>query len=475
MQVINEFNEKTKLSNNERIKNEFENKIKSSLEWVKKLKLQDWENVFKKIENLSKLEKDKKNMSEMASDIIKCINDPSDFEAQLKMILNDQQKKFNELSNQKYPKDLKMDLVVIINKTLDLQRGKGSVFELATTFELKHLEGFSKTEVDWVKSKDKIKLQYKLLNGGKKFINLISFNKINVPTFDTNDINLIFDILDFDIEPELKRILMNVLFPSETHITEALKHLEIKFFSSNGLIKRNVYFYNYSIVLNDLLSIVFSHIYSIIEANIVSQKEKDEKEFRNTIKNFEEEARADFQSKNNSNLQGLNFGKKVIENLYKFGFEKKLLQSSVELKDKIYNFLKSPNDLINLAYRESIETEKYVNAYKYFIHMNRFCLEIAQSTTQAYNDSKIDENIRELTAAYTKILESLHIFTLEKKSKNVVEHKSTHDIINDLKNSLSNNNPFFCDIFEKLKTEISLSDINNIDIFLNGFGQSINS
>ena len=196
---------------------------------------------------------------------------------------------------------------------------------------------------------------------------------------------------------------------------------------------------------------------------------KDEKEHSLTIENTKAELENDFKCKNDSKIIGFNFGKKLINVLHDLVFDKQLLLSCSEVKKEIYKVLKSPSNLIDLAYRESIEIENYPNAYKYCVDINRFCLEIAQNQTAPKISSDLDHSIQKITLELNNIFN--YLLSNEVVDTRNQEIRDTHQFIDQLE--LNMKLKFFEDILNKSKISISKSIIGNYELFKSGFKNAI--
>ncbi|CAF0742704.1 unnamed protein product [Brachionus calyciflorus] len=235
--------------------------------------------------------------------------------------------------------------------------------------------------------------------------------------------------------------------------------------------------YNFVQVFNDLMKYtlceMIKNIDQIQRQNFDTEKNKYIK-FKSDLIN---KALNTFRSKYDSRNSGYNSGENFMEYFFNCYTEKKLDQIT-ELNNKfIQNSFKSPTELVNYAYKSSFEISDYENIYKYVTDINRYCLECCLQ----YVKPQIEINIKDAELKFqtncSKIMDFLINFQIF--SSNEMPIGSIYDfidkIINDIAMSDDDLETSICDLLQNVKTKMIDIEIQDIQLFVDGFRKSISN
>lgn len=426
------FNEQTNRSGYpDELKSEYEDRIRSNLVWVKNLKLKDWDNFVMKNMQKVKFDENSKKFNEKISKMLRDCATFDKFEKEMKELFERQNKEFdNQLANA-YESDDKIleNSKNTYNQMINLLRGdEDGIFIYAQNIKFKN-DIKLRTNLNndnrqlnerWLHKK---KIESKVNN----LLNTVTMNK-----FSESDIDEIVNIFNNKTLVEIKENIKSCNI-DDKELMSSLRVFKNKLFNqSNSIILRNKKFYNLAVMVNELIQIILQEIYQKVLENKKIAMEKERNEYKTNcevrIKKFVD----DFWAKSNSGWQGHRLANELFENIFNFMIERNMKNSLEKIDSIFFDVLKSPQNLVELAYRESFGAYCYENVFKYCKDINRFCLEIAKHYSKFKVDSLIDNILCVANMQLRKFFEStLNLFDLfEIKEENWI--LSTHGFISKL-------------------------------------------
>ena len=330
------------------------------------------------------------------------------------------------------------------------------------------------------------------LNGVENYLHLNDYYKLN-----DNSINI-----DKYVEKwlpnlkELRNTIKNILKDKD----EIKKYLKLWYedliikFDKNYLINSNSFHVTQSLVgdilifLNDILShpdsivnkynlnfgrvfnSLIKHFFILIvkkldhiqNLNIKREKDKYEREKNELI----EKTKITFRLKSDSKKLGSTIASDFIDKLFDDLIQIEHLSIVNKCKEKINEKFKTPNELIEFAFKLSFEDCNYDKVFKYVIDVNRYCKEVCYESINI--DLKIlvinqQEFIKNL---YTEFLSFLTNVNLEN------EILSCSQFFENLKFKAEKVNESLVSFFN-LKDSIIGTEIKDKNLFVRGFKESI--
>ncbi len=124
--LLNAFKEQTnRAAYSQMLKTEYEDRIKSNLEWVKNLKISDWKNIAAKNVQKAKFDENSKKFNEKIAKMLKDCVDFQGFKKQMENVFANQNREFNQRLKETYESYEKSldNLMVTYNSTIELLRG----------------------------------------------------------------------------------------------------------------------------------------------------------------------------------------------------------------------------------------------------------------------------------------------------------------------------------------------------------------
>jgi hypothetical protein len=269
--------------------------------------------------------------------------------------------------------------------------------------------------------------------------------------FSEDDINKIVEIFGNVVLKEIEKAIGSSINVDSNKLMSSFKILADKLFHpSNSIIMHNEKFFNKTTIMHELVQITLSRIYDKLKTNIRNAIEKEKQEYKESreakMKVLEEEFKAKFDSQR----QGIHLATEMTKKAFNFVLEKNLGISLPKIDNIFFDVLKSPQNLIELAYRESFGAYNYENVFKYCKDINRFCLEIAMRYSKHKVDSLTENLLCQASMQLNKLFENTWTF-LEYEFDLNKNLPSTHEFINMLYEESAST---AIEYFEKLETYI---------------------
>jgi hypothetical protein len=134
----------------------------------------------------------------------------------------------------------------------------------------------------------------------------------------------------------------------------------------------------------------------------------------------------------------------------------------------MFAILKSPENLLELAYKKSFGSANYGNAFKYAVEPRRFYQEIALKEIAPVLKSKFDDKLHEIKRKLNEFIDS----AISEQCLRQLNAENTHDFIDQLA-CVMQNFYFFSDILVKSKNSVVKTAITNVDSFKYAFKHTI--
>ncbi|RNA04921.1 interferon-induced very large GTPase 1-like [Brachionus plicatilis] len=302
---------------------------------------------------------------------------------------------------------------------------------------------------DWSKFIEKIKYEVKNISSSKQKI------KQFVEEWCENL------IIDFD-----NRFLNN---SSVFHVTEGFIS-DILVFLNSSLSHPDSIVNKYNLNFGKLFNALIKHfLFLIVKKSDEIQKsnlEKEKEKYKNQKKELIEKTKITFKLKNDSKKLGLSIAEDFISKIFENLIQTETLSITNSCKEKINEKFKTPNELIEHAFKMSFETCNYDQVFKYVIDVNRYCKEVCFENIK--DDLKIlilKEQIK-IKNLYTQFFEFLKNFHLSN------EISSCCQFFQYLMDEAKKVNESLAYLF-KAKNSIIGTEIKYKDLFVSGFKESI--
>ena len=351
-ELLTEYKKQTNVSfYPEILKHEYLSQIENSLNYIislnlKKMKTHD---LFLKQNNL--LQQEHEKMIEEISDIIKVNSDSNEIENIVDAKIDEFYLRHSRIMSDAYPDNNCFIREIQKNFNLIVQRKRhicNGVFEMISTIQnLDDMIGHKESTGEYhLQIKHWLKQNHKKVHMNARFV-------------------LVLEEVENNLAPKVTS-RMSSYFLEESNLTEAFLLIENYFnkqqvaaiFHENILNSRKL-------LIEDCIHVVLYCIYKkLIELRELSKQEEDYKyeekvdELRQTIRNH-------LDSANDSKATGLYVAEKISNNIYKFLLEKEKVISSNEIQFRIDQILKSPQNLVQMAFNKSFEESNYENVLKY--------------------------------------------------------------------------------------------------------------
>ncbi|RMZ98090.1 Interferon-induced very large GTPase 1 [Brachionus plicatilis] len=228
----------------------------------------------------------------------------------------------------------------------------------------------------------------------------------------------------------------------------------------------NEYNLNFGRVFNSLIKhflfLIVKKQDHIQNQNIKREEDKYEKEKNELI----EKTKATFRLKSNCKKLGSKIANDFIDKLFDDLIQIEHLSIINKCKEKINEKFKTPNELIEFAFKLSFEDCNYERVFKYVIDVNRYCKEVCLESIN--NDLKILVNRRQecIKNLYTQFFLFLKNVNLDS------EILSCSQFFENLKIEAEKVNESLVSFFN-LKDLIIGTEIKDKDLFVLGFKESI--
>ena len=447
----------------ESLKNEFENRIKNNLEWIKDIYLMKWKDKSETLKHSNNLETEKQKIIKDTENILNNTNDDINyFRKKIQVKFDELEVLFEKKVEETYPNDDKIveDLVykfnnsrqimrdnIFIEKSKDLNMTKVMNFVFNQNFDFKNEEykNWYSTIIGELKNRfsDKPKL---IIESIKRIIN----DQVLTEIFNNIGVNY---CIDDTVIRNIIQILTEHLFNTKSILLEKRKYFKI------------------DVLINDIIFVTLRNVFLMLKGNRENAKTKEKNEYKRLQKETAFVVYKDFLCKNNSKETGSHLGDTIVNNLFSLMQTKLQVEVCDEMQNEILKQIKSPENLIELAYNKSFGCSNYPNVFKYATDINKYCLEVLTDMTSPHIKEMLDYNINEITLGYRKLLNS--ITQIDANSDQI---KKTRDFLQILTKfvSESDNLNYFANLFQKLQNSITNLDIKNFDIFKNSFKVKIN-
>ena len=368
-ELLAEYNRQTNVSfYPEALKQEYLTQIENSLNYIISLNLKKMTALDANLKQKNLLQQENKNLIEEFSEIIKLNNNPKKVKKILDIKIKKSYSNHLRRMNEVYPDDRWYIIQIQKNFNRIVQRKRhmcNGVLELVS--KIYNLDSI-------IKQKEEYEYYFKL----EDWIDKNSSEGLN------KIIPKLFSILD-DIQNDLTVQIVSKItsyYPEESIISDAIYLIENYFLNrNNSKVFKEKYDKIRKFIINDCIHIILYCIYQrLIELRDLSRKEEDSKN-EESLEELKKTILKHLNNVNDSKEAGLQIAEKISNNIYKFLLEKEKIISSNEIQFKIDQILKSPQNLVQIAFNKSFNASNYMNVLKYVKSINNFCLEICKTET----------------------------------------------------------------------------------------------
>ena len=457
--LLQTFNDEAK-GFSDSLKNEYQDRIKSSLQWVKSFKLNEWKRLLLKRKQKTKLDKFIANYIEKASTILNRNDDFEQFQVEVDELFENQKREFEEslvLVYDSHETTLN-SLIKTYNDSIEYVNKKRALDLLAKISDKEIFERYRLTVVNF----DELQNGWIKVNQEENVLESGHFDK-NV--FSKEHLTEINQILKAKIIGEVK-ILLKDSVTIGNKMSKAIEILRKALFDEKeSFILSNETFYRMAELVNDLAGILLAEIAVVLQENKQIAQENDKREYQNYFKDKKQLLHEHFKSKGDSKKQAEIFTADFLSFLYESLFEWAIEQQHNSIDRICYEVLQSPLRLVELAYRDSFGAYDYENVYKYSIDINRYCTETALKHTKEKVKSCSNDLSAQMKEEASKLLDFLENSFTDADNQLVLNH--TNLFINEL-NKLSSSD-LIRRFFNDSRKHLVLANITDFTEFLNGF------
>jgi hypothetical protein len=430
------------------LKNQFENNLKNSLNFLEERNLNRWKSVTNILNNFIKLNETKRQLHDEFKILLNSSNNLNDLKLNLEDKFSNNRTKFLNDIQKKYLKDddLIHGLLYKYNISKDVL-GRNTFLEMAPHIERKHLEEFRKKPFlnrnfqEWNKYSNESDNKVELLKS-----NIYKNAKMEIKS-------QIGSNYDFD-DADIRRVLSNVF--------EKTFHIEI-----------DTTQINMEKVVEDMIKFCLSEILESLKINRDKAKKEELTEYENNCRKMKIDLNKDFESKKNSKLLGIRLIEKLFDELFELILVNELTDVGNKIEKKMNDLLKSPQNVVELAYKESFESRNYENVYKYVVDIERYCNEIIHRLTYPQICSILLDNNFKIRTDFNELLKHLRAFDF----RTITPGYKLHDVIQKIIDSIkkSENLRYFEDFFENLSIHERYEnvEISSLEEFKDGLIEEI--
>ncbi len=399
------------------------------------------------LKNSYKLNQMKSQFNDEFKDLLKCSNNLNDLKLNVEEKLADNKTKFLNDIQTKYlnNEDLMDRLLDRYNNSIDVL-ARNKYLEMAPRVGGKELEEF-RNKKQFLQRKFKKWKQNSNLSDNK-----VELLKSNISRSAEMEIkSQIGSKYEYD-DADIRRVLSNV-------------------FEKSFNIEIDPTQFNMEKVVEEIIKFCLSEILESLAINRDKSKDEELTEYGNNCSKMKIELYKDFESKKNSKLLGIRFIEKLFDVLFDLIWLNELTDVENKIEKKMNELLKSPQNVVEFAYKDSFESRNYENVYKYVADIERYCNEIIHKLTYTQIGSILNESHFKIRNNLNELIKHLGSF------KTINTRDKMHDVIQKIIDSVkkSDNLRYFEDLFENgtIYERYENVEISSLEEFKDGLSEEI--